>query len=209
MRDLTSDEFDVAWSTYWGRREIGIVVDNATASRIGSSRQTLRSFYEQWLAARAAFPNDAPLWLMGTPDLTPELFAQQSTDTVAPPPAPRVGRYVVENTEASGLSNVVGDYTLDFDRNSAAARAGRRMGRAQSGVIASIASLAVVWLPFLALLLAVLGLVWTWQADVLLRRAHAPWRLRWAVVAGQLIAVLSILLTVLLVLAPHFLRTTP
>jgi len=202
MRDLTSDEFELAWSTYWGRREIGIVVDNAFALSIGSSTQSLRTFYEQWLAARAAFPNDAPLWLMGTPDLTPELFAEQGSNMVAPP-APQVGRYVVENPGASGLVDVAGDYALEFPRNSAAARAGRRIARGGSGVLVSVASLAVVWFPFLAVPLAVLGLVWSAQADVLLRRGRAPWRFRWLTVAGQLIAVLSILLTAFLALTPH------
>jgi hypothetical protein len=203
MRDLTFDEFVVAWSTYWGRREIGIVVDNAFALSIGARTPSLRTFHEQWRAARAAFPNDAPLWLMGTPDLTPELFSKQSTVTVAPPPTPQVGRYVVENSRGSGLANVAGDYTLDFPRNSAAARTGRRMVRGRLGVMVSVASLAVVWLPFLALPLAILGLVWAAQADVLLRRGHAPWRIRWPTVAGQLVGILSILLTVLLALTPH------
>jgi hypothetical protein len=204
MRDLTSDEFEVAWSTYWGRREIGIVVDNSSASRIGSSPQTLGSFHGQWRAARAAFPDDAPLWLMGTPDLTPGLFAEQGMDAAAPPPAPRIGRFAVEDPGGPGLVNVAGDYTLDSPRNSVGARAGRRIGRGRSGVMMSVASLVLVWLPVLALPLAILGLVWTAQADVLLRRANAPWRLRLPTAAGQLIAVLSILLTVLIALAPHF-----
>lgn len=199
MRDLTFDEFGVAWSTYWGRREIGIVVDNAFALRIGSGTQSMRTFYEQWLAARAAFPHDAPLWLMGTPLLTPELFAKQSTDSVAPPPAPRVGRFVMECPGASALAEVAGDYALDFPRNGAPARTARRLVRGRSGVMVSVVSLLVVWLPFLAIPLAVLGLVWSAQADGLLRRGHAPWRVRWPTMAGQLIAVLAILLAVFLI----------
>jgi hypothetical protein len=203
MHDLTFDEFDVAWSTYWGRREIGIVVDNRLASRIGSRTDLLGDFHEQWLVARAAFPKDAALWLMGTPDLSPELFARQSTHKVAPPPAPQVGRYVVENSGASGLSNVAGDYTLDPSGYGAGTRAGQRLAQGRWGVVMSVTSLAVVWLPYLAVPLAVLGLVCTAQADVLLRGAHAPWRSRWPTAVGELIAVLSILLTVFLAIAPH------
>ena len=29
MRDLTLDEFRIAWSSYWGRREIGFVVEGS------------------------------------------------------------------------------------------------------------------------------------------------------------------------------------
>ena len=199
MRDLTFDEFDAAWSTYWGRREIGIVVDNAFALRNGSGTQSLRTLYEQWLAARAAFPDDAPLWLMGTPLLTPELFVKQGTDSVVPPPAPRVGRFVLEDPGASALAEVAGDYALDFPRNGAAARTARLLVRGRLGVMVSVVSLMVVWLPFLAIPLAVLGLVWSAQADVLLRRGHTSWRVRWPTVAGQLVAVVSTLLAVFLI----------
>lgn len=203
MRDLTFDEFSVAWSTYWGRREIGIVVDNALAMRIEGRTQSLRGYHEQWRAARACFPHEAPLWLMGTPDLTPDLFPGQTSNTVAPPPAPHIGRYVVDNSAVLGLANAAGDYTLDFPRNSVEARTVRRLVRGRSGVMVSLASLTVVWLPILAVSLAVLGLVWAAQADVILRQVHAPWRIRWPAVAGQLIAIVSIMLAVFLALTSH------
>ncbi len=56
MRDLTFDEFSVAWSTYWGRREIGIVVDNALAMRIEGRTQSLRGYHEQWRGSAGVLP---------------------------------------------------------------------------------------------------------------------------------------------------------
>lgn len=203
MRDLTFDEFSLAWSTYWGRREIGLVVDNAVAMRIDGRTQSLHGYHEQWRAARACFPSEAPLWLMGTPDLTPELFSRQTSDQVAPPPMPQIGRYVMDNSAVQGLANTAGDYTLVLPRNSIEARTARRLARGHWGVMVSLASLVVVWLPFLAASLAVLGLVWTAQADGVLRRVHAPWRIRWPIVAGQLIAIVSILLAVFLALTSY------
>jgi len=202
MRDLTYDEFTTAWSTYWGRREFGVVLDNRMASHIGSDERSLRTFYDQWRAALAIHPEDAPLWLMGTPDLSPGLLAMRSQTPAAPPPVPRVGPYVTQTPSVSGLSQRAGDYVITLPRNSPAARTGRRIARGQPGIILGAASLLLIWAPLLALPMAAIGLVWTSQAGWELRGPHVPRRFRWRIVAGQVIAVVSIGLTVILAVNP-------
>ena len=199
MSDLTFHEFSNAWSTYWGRREIGLVVDNPTAARIASQPRSLQAFYDQWLSALAIFPADAPLWLMGTPDLTPDLLPTPSQDPVGPPPVPRIGRYVTLTPSVSGLSQLAGDYVVTVPKNSPAARTGRRVARGLPGVFLSVFSLLLVVVPFAALPTAGVGLWLTAQAHWQLRGARIPGRIRWPLVAGEATAVLSILLAVTLV----------
>jgi hypothetical protein len=208
MHDLTFAEFRKSWSTYWGRREIGLVVDNATAARVGSARRSLRTFHDQWRAALAIFPGDAPLWLMGTPDLTPELTSKLPQDPVGQPPIPRIGRYATQTPSVSGLSQRAGDYVIAIPQNSAAARTGRRIARGLPGALLSICSLLFATVPFVALPMAVVGLLWTSQAHWQLRGSRIHWRMRWPIVAGQAIAVLSILLTVTLA-ATHYSPPAP
>ena len=169
MSDLTFYEFSNAWSTYWGRREIGLVLDNPTAARIASQPRSLHTFYDQWLSALAIFPGDAPLWLMGTPDLTPDLLPTPSEDPVGPPPVPRVGRYVTLTPSVSGLSQLAGDYVVTVPKNSPAARTGRKVARGLPGVFLSVFSLLLVVVPFAALPTAVVGLWLTAQAHWQLR----------------------------------------
>jgi hypothetical protein len=198
MRDLTFNEFSNAWSTYWGRREIGVVVDNPTAARIASQPGSLHTFHDQWLKTLAIFPGDAPLWLMGTPDLTPELFRTPSQDPVGPPPVPSIGRYVTQTPSVSGLSQLAGDYVVTVPKNSPAARTGRRVARGLPGVYLSIFSLVLAAVPFAAVPTAVVGLLLTSQAHWQLRGSRTPRRIRWPLIAGEATAVLSILLAVTL-----------
>lgn len=214
MRSVTYDEFVVAWQTYWGRREIGFVIDNAMANQVAASEKTLRAFYAQWVAALEVFPVESSIWLLGTPDLTPELLPTRRPRDVGPPPVARVGPFVTGNPSTFGVSQHAGDYVIPLPKNSEAARFGRRAARGKPGLIISLIALATAWIPYFALPLALLGLAWTsvahWNLHRHFRRGGLPllWRVRGPLIAGQVAAVLSIVLAVTIAV-PRFLPTTP
>lgn len=209
---MTYDEFVIAWSTYWGRRDIGFILENSMAAQIASSERSMRLYYAQWRAALEAFPGNSALWLMGTPDLTPVLLPTRSSDSVDTPPAARVGPYATANSGVSQFSERAGDYRVTFSPTSAAARFGRRVARGRTGSIVGIISLAVVWVPYMSIPLALVGLVWTsqahWHLHQHFRTGHLPWRVRGPLIAGQLAAVASIVLAVILAL-PQLSSGTP
>jgi len=44
-------DFDAAIATYWGRRSIGLVIDDQLAARVASEWRRLRQIHKAWLAA--------------------------------------------------------------------------------------------------------------------------------------------------------------
>lgn len=203
MRELSYDEFVVAWSTYWGRREIGFVLENSMATQIASNPRSLHTFYGQWTVARAAFPESAALRLMGTPTLTPELWATTSPPSVSRPPAPLVGRYALDDPAGSGLSDAAGDYTSVASSDPKVRRLVRVVWRGNLSVFLATATILLAGVPLLALPLAVLSLVWATQADRALKEWHPRRRARWLTTAGQVVSVVSILFATVLLLSPQ------
>lgn len=199
MRDLTFEEFCIAWSTYWGRRGIGVVANDSVASSIQKDHRVMRELHTQWRTARSTYPADSRLWLMGTPDLAPDVFEKRSVDSIAMPPAPRIGRFVVPNPNVSGFSPLAGDYEEHSPPNAPATRYARRLLRGPPGTLVSVASLLVVWLPVIAVPLALLGLAWTIPANRILHQGKPPWRYRWPTIVGQSIATLTLALSIVLV----------
>ena len=88
---LGLDEFDRVFASYWGRRNLGIVLDDATAQRFADDWRRIRELHHTWLIALRDFPAvTTGLRLTGTPALTPELLdlVRESLDPrAAPPPA--------------------------------------------------------------------------------------------------------------------------
>lgn len=91
ISELRFEEFDRDFATYWGRRSLGIVIDDSLAARISSDWRRMREFHAAWRRALRAFPAETTgLRLVGTPALTPEvlgLVRDELDPNVAPPPA--------------------------------------------------------------------------------------------------------------------------
>ena len=103
------DAFDFAdqFSTYWGRRRLGMVIDNEIANRMRSDGVGMTTIYSIWRADLTAYPVQVNLRLMGTPALDVEVVRQwdAATERPAPPPPALVGRYAGE----PGVRAEVGD----------------------------------------------------------------------------------------------------
>jgi len=102
------DAFDFAdqFSTYWGRRRLGMVIDNEIANRMRSDGAGMTTIYSIWRTDLAAYPVQVSFRLMGTPALDLEVVRQwdAATDRPVPPPA-LIGRYAGE----PGVRAEVGD----------------------------------------------------------------------------------------------------
>jgi hypothetical protein len=146
MRALGYDEFVEAWATYWGRRKIGFVISNGIAAHIASSPRSLRTFYNQWLEAFEAFPEDAALRLMGTPELTPDLIETGGSWPEADTPRPAlVGRYATGSSGGDPQSEAAGDFEPHIDPKSEGARAGRTLRRGNLGTLLSVIAFTQVF----------------------------------------------------------------
>jgi hypothetical protein len=89
--ELPFEAFDRVFATYWGRRSLGIVIDDTLAARISSDWRRARELHRAWGRALRDFPAETTgLRLAGTPALTPEvleLVRGVLDPNVAPPPA--------------------------------------------------------------------------------------------------------------------------
>ena len=97
MPDIDYAEFRQLFSTYWGRRSVGVVLDNDVAAPYLGSDRGLQAFYSKWSEAVDSFPDDSTIWLMGTPSLLPDMVRRRHPSLPAPPipPAAVIGRYAV------------------------------------------------------------------------------------------------------------------
>jgi hypothetical protein len=206
MRALTYDEFVEAWATYWGRREIGLVVPNRFAVDTANRPDTLRRLYDEWLKAVDAFPADTALRLMGTPALTPALLEANVSWPEADAPGPaRFGRYATGTSTGRPQSESAGAFEPRVDPNSEAARTGRTLRRGNLGTILSIVALVMAWpAPLVGMMAAVWSLVLTIPITRLFVRAKVPYAKHWGYTATQLFAVIAIVASVVaLIPGPH------
>ncbi|MDQ1607869.1 MAG: hypothetical protein QOE16_601 [Microbacteriaceae bacterium] len=194
MRALSYDEFVEAWATYWGRREIGAVVSKNLAAVIASRPDSLRRFYDQWREAIEAFPADAALRLMGTPELTPHIIETGGSWLAADAPRPaRVGRYATGTSAGQPRSEAAGDFEPHIDPKSEGARAGRALRRGNLGTLLSVVALVMAWFaPFVGITAGVWSLVLTIPITRLLVRAKVPLAKHWGYTATQVFAVVAI-----------------
>jgi len=83
-------DFDRAFANYWGRRALGLVLDDASARRLADDWRRLRELHRAWLTALRAFPAASTgVRLAGTPALTPaglDLVRDDLDPNAAPPP---------------------------------------------------------------------------------------------------------------------------
>ncbi|MFE4948830.1 hypothetical protein ACFQ9V_01860 [Leifsonia sp. NPDC056665] len=204
MREVDHDAFVAAWATYWGRRELGIVIDNAAAARIEADSRRLRAFYDHWLEALRAYPADSSLRLMGTPALVPELVdAAEGDREVAGPRPAAFGPYAV-GTSTGPRSERSGDYAIPVDPDSEGARAGRTLRRGTWALpLTIVALLTSWWVPLLSLAAAGWALALAVPVSRLFFTKRVPLRMHWRPLVVQLLACLAIVLAVVAVV-PQF-----
>ncbi|WP_434317453.1 hypothetical protein [Leifsonia sp. P73] len=205
MREVEYDAFVAAWSTYWGRRELGIVIENATAARIGADPHGLRAFHERWLDAVRAYPAESSLRLMGTPVLVPELAdAADGLRSVTPPRPAAFGAFAVGTSTGLPQSERSGDYVLLFDPDSEGARAGRTLRRGTWAMpLAIVALLTSWWAPLLSVAAAGWALALAVPVSRLFLSTRVPLRLHWRPLLVHVLACLAIVLAVVAVV-PQF-----
>jgi hypothetical protein len=89
--ELPFADFDRVFASYWGRRSLGLVVDDGFARQLAGDWRRLRELHRAWLTALREFPaTSTGIRLTGTPALTPEVLDLVRADLdqhVAPPPA--------------------------------------------------------------------------------------------------------------------------
>jgi hypothetical protein len=205
MRVLDFDAFARAWATYWGRRDLGIVVDDSFARRAAESPAALRTVYEHWLAAVRAYPEDTGFRLLGTPELSPGLIvaggARPVGDLVPGPAA--FGAYATGAPAGAPQSERAGDYEVASDPGSEGARAGRTLRLGFGSLpLSALALVGAWWLPAMSGIVAVYALV----VSILVSRLYFSKRVRlrthWPLLATQLVAVAAIAVSVV-ALVPH------
>ncbi|MGO4536618.1 hypothetical protein [Leifsonia sp. 2MCAF36] len=198
MKELGYDEFTVAWATYWGRREIGLVVQNSMAATVSADPRALRTFYDRWLEARRAYPAQASIRLMGTPALTPALIGADAPFPTADVPHPAsFGAYASGTCTGGPRSELSGDYATPVDPRSEGARAGRALRRATWAMpLSTFALLTSWWAPVLAIISAVASLVLSVPVSRLFRVKKVPLRKHWGQLATQLIAAIAVLVAI-------------
>src|SRR5262245_43482913 len=91
IRELPLADFERVFASYWGRRALGLVIDDPTARHLAGDRRRLRELYRAWRTALRGFPAaSAGIRLAGTPGLTPavlDLVRGELDVNAAPPPA--------------------------------------------------------------------------------------------------------------------------
>ncbi|CAM5305888.1 hypothetical protein [Leifsonia shinshuensis] len=204
MREVDYDTFVAAWATYWGRRELGVVLDNSLADRYAAEPHALRRFYDQWLEAVRAYPGEASLRLMGTPALTPALTSTVQTaapgypapETDVPRPA-AFGRYATGSTTGLPQSELAGGYRIPVDPDSEGARAGRTLRRgAWAQPLSVLALLTSWWLPLFSVVAAASALALAVPVSRLFFSKRVPLRLQWRPLAVQVLACVALVLAV-------------
>lgn len=96
ISDAPFPAFERAFATYWGRRSLGLVIDDQLADRVRSDWRHLRTLHKTWRAALRTFPAQTTgLQLRGTPALTPDILdcVRDELDPYAPPPPALIGPY--------------------------------------------------------------------------------------------------------------------
>jgi len=169
MQDIEQvDFFDFTerYSTYWGRRRLGIVVDSDIANQRRSDVATMSTFYAYWRTALDAYPGEANLHLMGTPALDVEVVRRWSaaTERPLPPPAPVVGRYAGE----PGKRAEVGDEPTLLGATAQTSSKYRTIVNARFAMVAAVAAVGAsqVGLPVVAIFAGVTAVMLVIRGDV-------------------------------------------
>lgn len=210
MREVDYDAFVAAWATYWGRRELGLVIENSVADRHAGQPRSLRVFYDRWLEAVRAHPGEASLRLMGTPELSPSIIDPDARVPVGGAPRPAAfGAYAAGTATGLPQSELSGAYTVPFDPDSEGARAGRALRRGTwAEPLTVLALLTSWWLPLVSVVAAVWALVLAIPVSRLYFGKRVPLRLHWRPLAVQALACVAIVLAVV-ASVPQFTHARP
>ncbi|GAA4170323.1 hypothetical protein [Gryllotalpicola koreensis] len=101
---LSFEDFDRAFASYWGRRSLGVVLDDASARRLADDWRGMRRLHGAWLIALRDFAAvTTGLRLAGTPALTPAVLelVRGALDVHAAPPPALIGPFADLDAPAS------------------------------------------------------------------------------------------------------------
>jgi hypothetical protein len=191
-------DFQIAFRSYWGRRRLGIVLDNGPAKHMGRGLGDLLALYTTWQNATIAFPETDDFLLLGTPALTPEIVVRRDPSLPAPagPPPAQVGRYARPASDP-GLSDAVGDFAVLWDPNGPTPGTYRALLRGRFSVIVAVLA-AFLWpQPIWAILVAMIALALAVPALLAARRLRAGMLFRSSLWFAVALAVAAVVLALI------------